>query len=144
MAARRVEGLTVERVEGELLVLEPTTSEAHALNETAAIVFDLCDGQTSRAAMAAEVARRSGLPVEESIVDLALADLAEAGLVTLDDEPRPAVTRRSLIRQLALPVAAAALLPVVETILVPAASSGAPVPPPPSPPPQFPPPSPPV
>ena len=129
MAATRVEGLLIERVDGELLVVRESSQEAHALNETAAIVFDLCDGSTSRAAMTAEVARRTGLPAEESVVDLALAELVEAGLVVLDDEEPPSITRRSLIRRLALPAAAMALLPVVETVLVPSRASGQSAPP---------------
>ena len=126
MGARRTEGLLVERVEGELLVARTATNEGHALNETAAIVFESCDGVTSRAAIAAEVARRTGLPVDEGIVDLALTELREAGLVELDQEADPGVTRRSVVRRLALPVAAAALLPVVETILLPSSAAAAP------------------
>jgi hypothetical protein len=124
MAARQVEGLLIERPAGELLILKPSTNEAHALNETAAIVFDLCDGTTTRAAMVAEVARRTGLPPDESIVDLALTELSDAGLITLDERARAGLPRRALIRKLALPVAAVALLPVVETILVPTVASG--------------------
>jgi hypothetical protein len=130
MLPKAVEGLVVERVEGELLVLKSSTNEAHALNEAAGIVFELCDGATTRARMAEEVARRTGLPADESVVDLALAELSEAGLVEVAERERSGVTRRGLIRALALPVAAAALLPVVETVLVPAVSSGAPIPPP--------------
>jgi hypothetical protein len=124
MAARQVEGLLIERPAGELLVVTPSTNEAHALNETAAIVFDLCDGRTTRAAMVAEVARRTGLPSDESIVDLALTELSDAGLITLDESARTGLPRRALIRKLALPVAAIALLPVVETILMPTVASG--------------------
>lgn len=141
MAARQVEGLLIERPAGELLVLKRSTNEAHALNETAAIVFDLCDGTTSRATMVAEVARRTGLPANESIVELALTELADAGLITLDESGRPELTRRALIRKLALPVAGIALLPVVETILMPTVASGQSTPPPPlTPPPLTPPP----
>ena len=130
MAAKRVDGLLVERIDGEVLVVKESSHEAHALNEAASIVFDLCDGSMSREAMAAEVARRTGLPVDEGVVDLALADLVEAGLVVLDDEA-PAITRRSLIRRLALPAAAMAMLPVVETVLMPspASAQSGPVPP---------------
>jgi Coenzyme PQQ synthesis protein D (PqqD) len=124
MAARQVEGLLIERPAGELLVVTPSTNEAHALNETAAIVFDLCDGRTTRAAMVAEVARRTGLPSDESIVDLALTELSDAGVITLDESARTGLPRRALIRKLALPVAAVALLPVVETILMPTVASG--------------------
>jgi hypothetical protein len=148
MNARRVDGLLIERTEDEILVLRQSTDEAHALNETAAIVFDLCDGATSRAAMAAEVARRSGLPADESIVDLALTELVDAGLVVMDEPKRPDITRRALIRRLALPVAGVAMLPVVETILVPTIAAGQPEPPPspsvpPPAPPSVPPPAPP-
>ena len=129
MAARQVDGLLIERTAGELLVLKQSTYEAHALNETAALVFDLCDGATSRATMATEVARRTGLPTDESIVDLALTELVDAGLIVMDETGRPGLTRRSLIRRLALPVAAVAMLPVVETILVPPISSGQSMPP---------------
>lgn len=131
MTARRVDGLLVERSGDELLVHRESTDEAHALNETAAIVFDLCDGATSQAAMAAEVARRTGLPADENIVGLALAELMDAGLVVIEDTRRPDISRRSLIRALALPVAAVALLPVVETVLMPPPSAGQPTPPPP-------------
>src|SRR5262245_27441314 len=108
MGARRVEGLLIERVDGGLLVVHESSHEAHALNETAAIVFDLCDGSTSRAAMTAEVSRRTGLPADESVVDFALGELVEAGLVVLDDEESSSITRRALIRRLALPAAAMA------------------------------------
>ena len=94
MGAKRIEGLLIERLEGELLVVNEATQEAHALNETAAIVFELCDGETSRAAMAAEVARRTGLPADESVVALAVAELAEAGLVVPDEPAAEPITRR--------------------------------------------------
>src|SRR5262249_11544949 len=136
MGAKRVEGLLIERLDGEILVVKEASHEAHALNETASIVFDLCDGSTSRASMAAEVARRTGLPVDESVLELGLAGVVEAGLVPRGDEESPSITRRALMRRLALPAAAMALLPIVETVLVPsraAGQSGGPMPPPPSP-----------
>jgi hypothetical protein len=69
--------------------------------------------------MATEIYRRTGLRADE-IVDLALAELVDAGLVALDNpEPPPTITRRSLIRRLALSSVAARMLPVVETILRP-------------------------
>lgn len=134
MGAKRVDDLLVERVEGELLVVKTSSHEAHALNEAASVVFDLCDGSTSRAAMAAEVQRLTSLPADEEVIDLALAELADAGLISKDEE-RPSITRRSLIRRLTLPAAIVALLPVVETILLPTPASAASGPVPPAPPP---------
>src|SRR5262245_61976406 len=85
MTAKRTEGLLTQVVNGELLIMRPATNEAHALNETAAIVFELCDGRTSRTTIAEEVARRGGLPRDEDIVALALTELEDAGLVTVDE-----------------------------------------------------------
>ena len=125
MAATRVEGFTIERMAEEILAVNEAGSEAYALNQGAAAVFDLCDGRSSRAQMAAEVRRRTGLPADEEIADLALAELADAGLVDLDGQEPPAVTRRSLIRRLGLSSAAAMMLPVVETVLLPSGAVAA-------------------
>jgi hypothetical protein len=98
--------------------------EAHALNQSAAAVYELCDGNTLKSEMAAEIHRRTGLPADEEIVDLALSELVETGLVVLDDpERRLAVTRRALIRRLALSSTLALMLPVVETVVVPPAEA---------------------
>jgi Ribosomal protein L11 methyltransferase (PrmA) len=127
MTARRVEGVQIEHAADEILVMRTATSEAHALNRSAAAVYDLCDGNTSKSEMVAEVHRGTGLPAEDEIVDLALAELVDAGLVVLDDpEPRSNATRRSLIQRLALSSRAARMLPVVETILVPPVDAGPP------------------
>ena len=129
MTARRVEGVQIEREADEILAVKPATMEAHALNQSAAAVYELCDGKTSKSEMAAEIRRRTSLPADEEIVDLALAELVDAGLVVLDDpEPPSTITRRSLIRRLALSSVAAMMLPVVETILVPPVEAATPSP----------------
>ena len=124
MGMKRVEGLLVERAAGEVLVMKTGTEEAHALNPAAGVVFDLCDGTTSKEEMALEIERRVGLPADIGIVDLALAELIDAGLIGAEPtEPVPNFTRRSLLRRLALPATAVAMLPIVETIMVPQASA---------------------
>ena len=124
MGMKRVEGLLVERAAGEVLVMKTGTEEAHALNPAAGVVFDLCDGTTSKEEMALEIERRVGLPADIGIVDLALAELIDAGLIVAEPtEPVPNFTRRSLLRRLALPATAVAMLPIVETIIVPLAAA---------------------
>jgi hypothetical protein len=107
-----------------MVVFVPASNEAHSLNATASLIFDLCDGVTTPAQMVAAL-RDVGLPADTSIVNLALAELAEASLVAAGDQPRqPGVSRRTVIRRLGLSATAIAMLPVVETILVqPAAAS---------------------
>lgn len=127
MNVKRVEGVHLEHAADEILVVKPGTLEAHALNQSAAAVYELCDGKTSKSEMAAQIRQRTGLPPDEEIVDLALAELVDAGLVTLDDTEAPStITRRSLIRRLALSSVAAMMLPVVETILVPPVEAASP------------------
>lgn len=133
MSVRKIEGLVTEQVGPELLVFNAGRNEAHSLNATAALVFDLCDGVTSREAMATEIARRSGLPEDGEIVDYALAELRDAGLVEVDQPPPTSITRRSLLRRLGLTVITAAALPVVEMVAVPDAAQAQPVPQPPTP-----------
>jgi hypothetical protein len=100
VVATRVEGFRIERTADEILAVKEGSLEAHAINQSAAAVYDLCDGNTSKSDMAAEIHRRTGLPADDEIVDLALSELVETGLVILDDsEPRSAVSRRALIRQ---------------------------------------------
>jgi len=124
MTARRVEGVQIERSADEILALKEGSLEAHALNQSAAAVYDLCDGNTSKSDMAAEIHRRTGLPADEEIVDLALSELVETGLVMLDEpESESAVSRRALIRRLALSSTLALMLPVVETVVVPPAEA---------------------
>ena len=124
MVATRVEGVRIERTADEILAVKEGSLEAHAINQGAAAVYDLCDGNTSKSDMAAEIHRRTGLPADDEIVDLALSELVETGLVLLDDpEPRSAVSWRALIRRLALSSTLALMLPVVETIVVPPAEA---------------------
>lgn len=139
MTARKIDGLLSERVGSELIVYNAKGNEAHALNDTAALVFDLCDGVTTREQMAHHIAQSSGLPADGEIVDYALAELRDAGLVDLDQPPPPGISRRTLLRRLGLTVMTAASLPVVEMVVAPDAKAQQPPTPfppgPPSPPP---------
>ena len=121
---QQVEGLLVEEIDGEVLVVNSATNEAHALSGASAAVFALCDGATTRAEMATLVAVQTGLPVDPAIVDLALAELVDAGIVTCPAAPTQA-TRRQMLRRLGLVAGAAAAFPLVETIAMrPAAAQG--------------------
>jgi PqqD family protein of HPr-rel-A system len=59
------EGLTIVELDGEAVVYDEETTELHHLNRTATIVFDLCDGTTTMAEMAADLSAVFGVPVHE-------------------------------------------------------------------------------
>ena len=44
MVATRVEGVRIERTADEILAVKEGSLEAHAINQSAAAVYDLCDG----------------------------------------------------------------------------------------------------
>ena len=138
MGMKRIDGLLSERIDNELLVFNEATGEGHALNESAAAVFELCDGEADRAAMVEALAKDFGLPADEAVLDLALSELRDAGLIAGDDVVE-GINRRSVIRRLGLSVMAAAALPLVDTMLARPASAQAPGGPPPSPNPTTPP-----
>ena len=56
MIARRLEGVQIEHAADEILAMRTANSEAHAVDQSAAAaVFDLCDGNTSKSKMVAEI-----------------------------------------------------------------------------------------
>jgi hypothetical protein len=66
-----------------------------APSETAAAVFQLYDGQTDRTG-AAVLSRDHGLPSDTAVVDLALSELRDAGLITDDQEAEEGINRSSI------------------------------------------------
>jgi len=117
MGIKRIDGLLLEQIDNELLVFNQVTGEGHALNETAARVFGLADGETSRATITAALSQQFNLPDDPDITELAVSELRDAGLVTDDESQSSGINRRAVIRKLGLSVMAAAALPLVETMV---------------------------
>ena len=103
--------------QGGLVVFDPITDRGHLLNPASAVVFEACDGRTSRDEMARRVAERTGLPEDPAIVELAVSELAEAGLLQEPDLAGSHLSRRTLMARLAVGAGVAALLPVIETVM---------------------------
>ncbi|MDG1265850.1 MAG: PqqD family protein, partial [Ilumatobacter sp.] len=120
MVALRREGLVVEAVHDEVLVFNPGRSEATALNQSAARVFELCDGTHSVDAMRTVLEAEGLGPSSDDAVWLALSELAEAGLIDIQVLRPSHLGRRDLIKQFGVGAAALSALPVVESIRAPA------------------------
>jgi hypothetical protein len=91
-------------VDGETLLYDLDSHEAHCLNETCAAVWERCDGSSSPT----EIARALGY--DEEVVWLALEQLWKRELLVGDSAPERerAVSRRRLLKTalVALPLAA--------------------------------------
>jgi Coenzyme PQQ synthesis protein D (PqqD) len=121
----RHEGLVIRELPEELLVYDSETHEAHCLNETAAAVWKLCDGETSVPEIASKLSATAGTEIDEDVVWLALEDLWKRDLLV--GEPAPddeaAMSRSQLLRRSG--IAAAIAVPVVMSVVAPTAAHAA-------------------
>ena len=122
----RKNGLVVQELADEVLVYDLERHKAHCLNHTAAWVWKHCDGKATVADMARLLRAESNAPVGEEVIWLALDQLGQKRLLrTRVGWPKEVagLSRREVLRQLGL--AAAIALPLVTSIVAPAASQAA-------------------
>lgn len=122
LARRR--GLVVKEVGNEVLVYDTERDRAHCLNETAALVWNLCDGRHDAMAIAQAMEKELNVTIDEKVVLFALTQLGrdnllEHQLVT----PTVGMSRRQMMRTLG--VATAVALPLVTSIVAPTAVQAA-------------------
>jgi hypothetical protein len=118
----RQEKLWVHAVGDELIVYDRDRHRVHRLNQTAALVWQHCDGSATAAEMAAQLEQELGSPVTEELVWLALERLDRAQLLTerlprTSDDGR--MSRRSAIAKMGLAGAVALAIPAVTSIVAP-------------------------
>lgn len=117
--ARR-DQVTVQELDGEIILYDGKTARANVLNHTAAVIWKLCDGQTSVGEIAQRASKQLNAPVDEALVWYTLDQLSKKNLL----ETRAAMplnfkgmTRRDFIRAGA--IGAAVVLPVVVAMSAP-------------------------
>lgn len=123
----RTERLVVEELDGEVLVYDKLTHEAHCLNGTAAFVWRLADGATPVSEMVSALPD-AGLPAEESLVWMAIDRLQRANLLQQPTElpgARSAYTRKEVLRVLGAAAGMVLLLPAVDSVTAPLAAQAA-------------------
>lgn len=124
--ARR-EGLVIQELPDEVLVYDRERDKAHCLNQTAALVWGYCDGNTTVPTMARHLERDLKTDsVDEKIVWFALNQLSKDHL--LDDGFVPpamlsGMSRRQMVRVMG--VAAVIALPLVTSIIAPTPAQAA-------------------
>ena len=111
--ARR-EQLLVQEVGNEVVLYDEQTHQAHRLNRTAAIVWQQADGHRTPEEIAGALREELAAPDSEDLVQLALAELDRAGLLT-----RSLTDAGQLLSRRQLFATAAALLPIVASVTVP-------------------------
>ena len=117
----RTEGLVVQELPDEVLVYDRDRDKAHCLNQTAALVWKYCDGETNVASIAQRLGRDlKTTPVDEKIVWYALDQLSKDHLLEESVVPPTllaGMSRREMVRVLG--VAAVVAVPLVTSIIAP-------------------------
>jgi hypothetical protein len=118
----RRDGLLIRELPEEVLVYDRENHRAHCLNRTAASVFLRADGTRTVTDLALALAPQAEPRARESLVTLALGQLADAGLLA-DAPVAPGRSRREAVRRIG--GGAALLLPAVASIVVPTPAEAA-------------------
>ncbi len=120
-----------EALASETILYDKANHRAHSLNKTVVLVWQSADGQKSVDDIAEILHLELGIPIDRSVVLLALEELAAAGLLEepLKTAPAAEPTRRQVARRLALAGVSAALIPAVASVIAPtpAMASSAPI-----------------
>ncbi|HEY6046252.1 MAG TPA: PqqD family protein, partial [Pyrinomonadaceae bacterium] len=123
LARKRERQLVIDELPDEVLVYDLDRHKAHCLNETAALVWQHCDGKSTPSQIARRLTRKIRAPFNEELVWLALSQLEKLHLLEQSISLPPkllGMSRRQMIRNLGL--AAAVAVPVVTSIVAPTAA----------------------
>ena len=120
----------MQELEDELLIYNLQTHRAICLNQTAALVWQNCDGKSSVGEIKRRMEKELGKLVREELVLFAIDELNDKGLIENGEEISKefeGLTRREIVRKVGF--ASLVALPIVSSIAVPKAASAQSCPP---------------
>ena len=124
----RRDGIIVRELDNEILIYDTKSNKAHCLNDTAALVWKQCDGQSTAAEISGRLSLQLRTDVDERVVWFALKQFSRDHL--LEEKvtvPAPFIAaglnRREMVRVLALTAVVA--VPLVTSIVAPTAVQAA-------------------
>ena len=112
--------------DGQVLVYDVKTNKAFALNETSAMIWNLCDGKQSLSEISLSVGEKLNANVDDGLVWLALDQLQQEGLLENEvvmPDSLSGLSRRQAIRRISL--AAAITLPLISSLVAPTSITAA-------------------
>ena len=118
--------ILVQELDKELLVYNLKTNQAFCLNETSAIIYQLCDGKNSIADISSSVAKKLKREVSDELIWLALDGLKKEHLLENSEQFEidfNGLNRRQIIRKVGLATLIA--LPIVSSVIAPSAAMAA-------------------
>jgi hypothetical protein len=122
----RNENIVVQAIENEILIYDLKTNKAYCLNETSALIYQLCDGKNSVADISLKLSQKLNQPITEDVIWLALDSFKKDNL--LEEGEQFAInfnglTRRQVVKKVGL--SSLLVLPVIASVVAPAAAATA-------------------
>jgi len=111
--------LVIEELGTELMIYDQRRNQAFCLNQKAAFVWQHCDGKTTIAEIAVQMAQSLHEPMDPAVVRFALQGLSNDGLLetsTFLPFVAEGLTRRDMLQKVG--VSAAVALPLVTALMV--------------------------
>ncbi|MBX7171611.1 MAG: PqqD family protein [Pyrinomonadaceae bacterium] len=119
----RNENIVVQEMEKEILIYDLKTNKAFCLNETSAIIYQLCDGKNSVAEITLALNQNLNQSVSEDLVWLALDNFKKDNLLENNEQFEinfKGLSRRQVIKKIGL--ASMIALPVIASVVAPNAA----------------------
>jgi len=119
----RKDNLVVQELNNEVLIYDLKINKAFCLNETSALVWQLCDGEKTVTEISRQLSNKLNSKANEDFVWLALEQLKEENLLANSEEITPdysGMSRREVIRKVGLGTMIA--LPIVTGLIAPTAA----------------------
>lgn len=116
----RQTNIVVQELENEFLIYDLSINKAFCLNQTSALVFQLCDGKNSVAEISDLMSKKLKTLVSEDLVWLALEGLRKDNLLENDKELTnhlAGLSRREAVKKVGL--ASMVALPVIASVVAP-------------------------
>jgi hypothetical protein len=118
--------LVVQELKDELLIYDHNTNKAFCLNPTSAMIWNLCDGNSSVSEIINQLSKQLKQPVTDDLVYLALDQFKQDNLLSDNDTVEikfNGLSRREVIRKVGF--ASVIALPVISSLVAPTAAMAA-------------------
>ena len=122
----RIENIVTQEMNNELLIYDLKDNKAFCLNETSAIIYQLCDGKRTVAEINNVIAKKLNQPVNDELIWLALDGLKKEGLLENSENFEinfNGLSRRQVIKKVGL--SSLVVLPVIGSLVAPTAAATA-------------------
>ena len=122
----RNENIVVQEMDNEILIYDLKTDKAFCLNETSALIYQLCDGKRNIPEINRQLNKHLNESVSEELIWLALDNFKKENLLEENEKFEidfNGLNRRQIIKKIGL--ASLIALPMVSSVVAPSAANAA-------------------